>query len=183
MARYSQKKIRKLIQQSDNASTADKKGDKLEELAKYLFGKIRGVTFYGKNILDGNRAQEIDVVFWNLQNVSDLCFLDAILIVECKNLCTPVSSSEVGWFVRKLQDRGAACGLLIILGGITGSQDGTSNAHSEVLSALTRDGIKIIILTRHEILSLRLTYDLIKLIREKLLNLTLRKTVVIDQQQ
>ena len=52
MARYSKRKINKLIIESDNAQTADEKGDKLEELTKYLFSKVLGVKFHKKNVLD-----------------------------------------------------------------------------------------------------------------------------------
>ncbi len=180
MARYSQRRIQEYIEQSDNADTADAKGNILEELARYIFEKVPGISFYKKNILDGRRAHEIDVVFWNPQNVSELCFLDAILITECKNLARPVGSADIGWFVRKLQDRGATCALLISLSDITGSQNGVSSAHSEVLSALVRDRIKLIILTRQEILALCETKNLVELIREKMLKLTLEKIVYIS---
>ena len=94
---------------------------------------------------------------------------------------TKPPANEVGWFVRKLQDRGAFCGVLTSLSGITGFQDGVSNAHSEVLSALTRDGIKILVVTRQEILELQNTDNLIDLLKGKFLKLTLDKTVSIDE--
>jgi hypothetical protein len=50
MPRYSKAKIRALIQQSDNAATADEKGEKLEQLVCYLFEKIPGLHFHDKNI-------------------------------------------------------------------------------------------------------------------------------------
>lgn len=106
MARYSKITIQKLLNESDNAQTADLKGDKLEELVRYLFSKIPGVKFLAKNVLDGNRAHELDVIFWSDQRYSDLYFLDSIIITECKNTGVRLGSNEVGWFVRKLQDRG-----------------------------------------------------------------------------
>ena len=63
------------------------------------------------------------------------------------------------------------------LSGITGAADGESNAHSEVLSALTRDKIRILVINRVEVLSLSDTNDLVTLLREKLLQLTLWKIV------
>lgn len=166
---------------SDNAETSDEKGEKLEQLVVYLFGSIPGVSFLRKNILDGNRAHELDVVFWNPQNISQLCFLDTPLIVECKNTGNRIGSNEVGWFVRKLQDRGAFSAILITLSGLTGFRDGNSNAHSEVLSALTRDRIKMLVVTREEILVLRNTDNLIELLRGKFLKLTLEKMVSIGE--
>ena len=105
--------------------------------------------------------------------------MDAVLITECKASAAPVGSHEVGWFVRKLQDRGASHGILIALNGITG--DGDQSAHSEVLGALIRDKIKILVLTREEILGLTLTSQLADLLKEKEMQLTLDRIVHIDR--
>ena len=180
MARYSQARIQLLLRQSDDAPTADEKGDKLEDLTRYLFEKVPGVSFEDKNILDGVRAHEIDLAFWNPPQESQLSFLDAILIIECKNHGTPVTSAQVGWFVRKLQDRGALTAVLVSLSGITGAADGQDNAYSEVLGALVRDGIKILVLSRAEILGLTRTNDLVRLLKRKHIELSLRRTVVLD---
>ncbi len=178
MARYSTARIARLLHDSDNAPTADQKGEILEQLTRYVFERVPGVSFYAKNILDGNRAHELDVVFWNLQKQSDICFLDAVIIVECKNTAHPVSSAQVGWFVRKLQDRGATHGVLIALNGITGNNDEDNSAHSEVSSALVRDKIRVLVVTREELLALHTTDNLVNLLKEKILQLTLYKTIV-----
>jgi len=175
MARYSQSRIRTLLESVDNARTNDAKGDALEELGRYLLGKVAGVEFIRRNILDARRAHELDLAFWNDQRVSLLHFVDAVLITECKASGAPVGSHEVGWFVRKLQDRGASHGILIALNGITGHGD--QSAHSEVLSALIRDKIKILILTREEILALTMTGQLADLLKEKEMRLTLDRLV------
>ncbi|MCK4604710.1 MAG: restriction endonuclease [Deltaproteobacteria bacterium] len=177
MARYSAAKIQEMLEESDNAATADEKGDKLEILIRYIFDKVPGVTFYQKNILDRNRTHELDLAFWNLQSQSAICFLDPVIIVECKNTAQPLGGTGVGWFVRKLQDRGISYGILVSLSGITGQADGHSNAHSEVLSALTRDGIKILLIDRQELLSLANTDDLVELLKTKILRLTLYKAI------
>jgi hypothetical protein len=177
MARYSQPKIIRLLDESDNAPNVDVKGAKLEELVRYLFCKIPRVTFYGANILDGNRAHELDVVFNNDTRDSDLYFLDYAIITECKNTAHPVSSAQVGWFVRKLQDRIASSGILIALSGITGEADGVNNAHSEILSALVRDGIRILVIRRADILSFQTTDDLVALLQRKIMKLTIEKTI------
>ena len=177
MARYSQPKITRLLNESDNAPNVDVKGAKLEELVRYLFCKIPRVTFYGANILDGNRAHELDVVFNNDTRDSDLYFLDHAIITECKNTAHPVSSAQVGWFVRKLQDRIASSGILIALSGITGEADGVNNGHSEILSALVRDGIRILVIKRADILSFQTTDDLVALLQRKIMKLTIEKTI------
>lgn len=180
MARYATATIQRLIDESDHAATTVEKGRKLEELARYLFEKLAAIDFLEANILDRPRAHEIDVAFWNPQNRTALGFIDAILIVECKNHARPVSSAQVGWFVRKLQDRGTQTAVLISLSGITGQSDGESNAHSEILNAMVRDGIRVLVLSRVEITAIQTTAELCSLLKDKFVDLTLRRTVLLD---
>ena len=179
MAAYSKGRVAAMLAAVDDAPTADAKGDALEALARYIFEKVAGVVCSGMNILDGPRAHELDLSFWNDQRRSVLFFLDALLVVECKATAAPVGSAEVGWFVRKLQDRGASHGILVALNGITG--DGDRAAHNEIRSALMRDRIKILLLTRGEISSLKAPNDLANLLKRKLLRLTLERVVHVDQ--
>jgi hypothetical protein len=178
MARYSHAKIAKFLAACDTATTNAAAGKALEDLGAYLFEKMPGVELYDRNILDAPRAHELDLAFWNPPARSPIGFLDSIVIVECKNTGTPLSSQGVGWFVRKLQDHGAHCGVLIALNGITGGNTGQDHAHHEVLTALTRDRIKVLLLSRQEIEGLGTTGDLAGLLRDKFLSLSLRLTVV-----
>ncbi|RZK08848.1 MAG: hypothetical protein EOO43_21295 [Flavobacterium sp.] len=177
MARYSNANIRRLLHESDTAPTSDEKGDKLEELVTYLFDKIPGVSFHKKNVLDGVRAHELDVIFKNDKRVSDLYFLDFVIITECKNTANRLGSNEVRWFISKLQDRGLSNGILITLSGITGVADGISNAHSEVINAVIRDKVSVLVLTREEIESLTTTDELVDILQDKILSLTIERTV------
>ena len=177
MAIYSQPKILRLLRQSDNAPNTYIKGAKLEELVRYIFCKVPKVTHYGSNVLDGVRAHELDVIFNNDTRNSDLYFLDYAIITECKNTGSPVSSAQAGWFIRKLQDRFATSGILISLSGITGERDGVSNAHSEIMNALTRDNIRILVIKREDILAFRTTDDLVQLLQRKLMKLTINRTI------
>jgi hypothetical protein len=177
MPRYSAKQIAAMLDSCDTAPTADAAGERLETLVVYLIEKLSGIELYERNILDAPRAHELDLAFWHIQAKSPVGFLDPIVIVECKNTGNPVGSHDVGWFVRKLQDRGANVGILVALSGITGAQGGNVNAHSEILTALVRDRIKILLLSRTEIAALRTTDDLVRLLREKYLALSLRLTI------
>jgi hypothetical protein len=177
MASYSRKRLDAMLLAIDQSETADAKGDALEILSTYLFEKLRGVSLLRRNILDAPRAHELDIAFWNDQPRSELAFLDAVLVVECKASDRPVGSEEVGWFVRKLQDRGAHHGILIALNGITGSSSEVTSAHSEVLGALLRDKIKVLLVTRAEIITLSCSADLADLLKQKLLILTLERAV------
>ncbi len=177
MAIYSQPKISQLLRESDNAPNTYVKGAKLEELVRYIFCKVPKVTHYESNVLDGVRAHELDVTFNNDTRNSDLYFLDYAIITECKNTGTPVSSAQVGWFIRKLQDRFATTGILISLSGITGERDSVSNAHSEIINALTRDNIRILVIKREDILAFKNTDDLVQLLQRKIMKLTINRTI------
>ena len=177
MARYSQNRINRLLDESDNAPNVDVKGAKLEELVRYLFAKIPNVSFYAANVLDGVRAHELDVIFTNDVRNSDLYFLDFTIITECKNTADRISSAQVGWFIRKLQDRGVSTGILISLSGITGEADGLNNAHSEIINALVRDGIRILVIKREDILAFQTTDNLVALLQRKILRLTIERTI------
>jgi hypothetical protein len=177
MAAYSIRKIRSCLAAIDNAATADAKGEALEALGRYLFEKMAGVTCEDKNILDGQRAHELDLAFFNDQPRSPIGFLDAVIIVECKASGQPVGSAAVRWFVGKLRDRGSHHGILIALNGITGDNDPLTSAHSEVFTALSRDMVRILILTREEIENLTCGADLAALFKRKLMLLALKRTV------
>ncbi len=177
MARYSKKTIVRLLRESDCALTTTEKGRKLEELVKYIFCKVPRVDFYGANILDGVRAHELDVIFLNDTRSSDLYFLEHIIITECKNTSHKTSSQQVGWFIRKLQDRCVTTGVLITLCGITGEADGQSNAHSEIINALVRDGIRILVIKRSDLVAFQTTDDLVNLLQKKIMKLTIEKTI------
>ncbi|MGD0799037.1 MAG: restriction endonuclease [Acidobacteriaceae bacterium] len=175
MPRYSRARIEFLLAEVDAAGTSDSKGAALERFARYLFEKVRGVECARQNVLDAPRAHELDLAFWNDQRISQLYFLDAVVIVECKASEMPVGSAEVGWFVRKLQDRGAHFGILVALNGVTGNED--TSAHSEILGALIRDGIKILLVTRSEVVALVDTDGLADILKRKLLRLQLDRAV------
>lgn len=181
MAAYSKRKIREFLAAVDDAVSADAKGDALEELGRYLFEKMAGVTCEDKNILDGRRAHELDLAFFNDQPRSPIGFLDAVIIVECKASRHPIGSDAVRWFVGKLRDRGSHHGILIALNGITGENEEMTSAHSEVFTALSRDMVRILILTREEIEALTSGADLAALFKRKLMLLTLKRTVHIAE--
>jgi hypothetical protein len=178
MPNFDQQQIQDMLLAVDTAPNTDAKGAALELLVRYLFETFEGVNCEGQNILEGPRAQELDLALWNDIRISELYFLEALVIVECKASDNPVSSADVGWFVRKLQDQGAHTGILVALNGITGH--GTMHAHSEVLSALTRDKIKILLLTRSEIVDCRTTTELAGLLKDKFSKLILKKAVHIQ---
>lgn len=177
MPNYNRVRIQDFLDRSDRAPNTDAKGRIFEDLIVYLFERFQGVRVAERNVIDNSGAQELDVVFWNNRVKSPFDFLDAILISECKNEASPLSSAKCREFIAKLRSRGANTGLLLSSSGIAGQLNGYRYANSVIMDALTADRIKVIVIDRAEILSLYTTDDLINLITEKYLNLTLRRTL------
>ena len=180
MPAYSKPQVATLLTAVDAAgANADAKGTALEDLSKYLFETVPGVQCIGRNILDGPRAHELDLAFWVSETPFGLGFLEAVLIVECKAAGAAVGSAQVAWYAQKLRTRASRHGILVALNGITGAADGVSSAHSEVIGSL-RDGVRILLLNRDEIVGLDHTDDLVALMKSKLLRLTLERVVQVD---
>jgi len=176
MARYNRNTIRDFLNRSDNAPTADAKGDIFEDLVIYLFTRCRGVRLVDRNILDSTGSREFDVALGNNRMLSPFDYLDPIIICECKNEANPIGSDNVRDFHQKLRTSGANNGIIVSSSGISGQIRGHNrNATSAVIDAMTMDRIKIIVVTRAEILTLAMTDDLNNLIWEKFSQLTLRR--------
>jgi Restriction endonuclease len=172
MAAYSKKAILEFLAQGDAATTTSEKGKALEDLICYLFEKIPGLCLTERNVKNAYESEEIDVAFFNDQHVAGLNFLSQILIVECKNWDTPVGSSQVGWLAWKVRRRSLECGILVAANGITGDAKDRKDAHDIVTAALA-DGIRLLVVTRQEIESLKTSRDLVMLLKRKMLQLHL----------
>lgn len=176
MPRYSQKRIRQLLAQSDGGNS-HVKGRVFEDLTLYLFDKFSGVRLAARNVLDASGSQEIDIALWNNRVIGPFDILDPIVICECKNEAQPLSSAKVREFIHKLRTRGAKSGILVTSSGVAGQLRGYRHANSVIMDALTIDGIKVIVLDRIDILSFLNTDDLLNNITEKYLQLTIRRTL------
>lgn len=179
MVTISQNKIRGLFQIGDqqNGSTLEK-GKALEDLICYLFGKVPGIEIARRNALNQFQTEETDIALWNNKSKAGFQFLPYQILVECKNWSGPVGSTEVSYFVSRLQNRGLDYGILIAVKGITGNNPGITAAHYEVAMALPK-GIRIIILTKEEILALKDTKEVVRLVKEKLCDLVVSGTALI----
>jgi hypothetical protein len=71
-----------------------------------------------------------------------------------------------------------SCGILISLCGITGNADKEMNSHREVIDALTRDKITILILSRAELQNMNGPEDLCKLLKAKYDALKLLRKII-----
>jgi hypothetical protein len=176
MARYNRNTIRDFLNRSDNAPNADAKGEIFEDLIIYLFTRCRGVRLTDRNILDNTGAREFDVALGNNRMLSPFDYLDPIIICECKNEATPIGADNVRDFHQKLRTSGANNGIIISSNGISGQARGNNRfATTAIIDAMTMDRIKILVLTRAEILALTTTDDLSNLMWEKYSLLTLKR--------
>jgi len=176
MARYSQNRIQTMLSQSDNAPTADAKGEIFENLVCYLFEKIPGVDEYARNVFNHSRAQEVDIAFWNKRQQNGLYFINPMILTECKNLTRPVGSRDVSWFKEKIKSRGLEHGVMMATSGITGDGNDLSHAHSIIVQALN-ERVIIMIINRIEILTLTNSTDLVIMLQRKLGELVLKQIV------
>lgn len=179
MARISKRKIREFFRRSDAASKTSEQGKALEDLICYLMECVPGIEVSRRNRLNLHRTQEIDVAFWNSQSRAGFQFLPHLLLVECKNWSKPVTAQEVAYFATRLRKRGCEYGFLIAANGITGTEQELRAAYGEIASALA-DGIRVIVVTRSEIEELANTEELIRLVKEKLCELTVSGSVFLD---
>jgi hypothetical protein len=176
MPAYSAAVIKGCFQLANTAPTAAAKGKALEDVACYVFGMIPGLELSERNKKNVYDTEEIDVAFWNEQHPAGLKNLNFIILVECKNWSSPVGSSEVSWFITKIQDRGLDFGILLAANGVTGSAAEKDAAHDVVSKALAR-GTRVILFTRDEIERLVTSEELVIGIKRKLCQLTVMGTV------
>ncbi|WP_231425058.1 restriction endonuclease [Pedobacter sp. Leaf250] len=176
MSKFSTIRIKKLLEKSDAAKLPDHKGAALEELGCYLFGKLKGLELYAKNKFNKSGSRELDIIYKNDRRISDLHFLDSFIPIECKNTTKKTTSEQVNWFANKVSDTTARYGILLTLSGITG-KDETEAAKSEIIKAVHKLQVGLLIITRNEIENLVSTEDLAKLLHQKFFALCLEERV------
>lgn len=174
MAVYSPERIVETLQASDAAATTTERGRLLEDLVAYLFAHCPGVRHYNNNTLNAAGSSEIDVCFWNSRHPDSFDFLPQIIVVECKNTAEAVGSAAIRVFLSKLQDMALDHGILVATNGVTGNQENLRAAHDVIRTSFQAQGIRIIVLTRAELESLTTTDDLVLLLQDKILRLTMQ---------
>ena len=175
MARYARATIQRYLRDGDAATTATSKGRALEDLTCYVFARVPGVSVVAVDTRDAFKSQELDVLLHNERSSRGLTFLPDWVAVECKNWSGPVGPIHVCWFDRKLRDRGLTFGILVAAQGITGDPEELTCAHQIVAGSL-REGRQIVVITREDIEALRVTDDLVELLKRRLCELIVWRT-------
>ncbi len=170
MVLVSQRRISEFLGRADDGETNTDRGRALEDLVCYVFDKIPGISITYRNPVNVFHSEEIDVVLWNDKHPSGFNFLPNIILTECKNWSTPVTSVEVSWFDNKLRSRGLTFGVLVALNGITGRATDRTAAHDIVARALS-EGRQMIIVTRQEIENFSSSQEIVLLFKKKLCDL------------
>jgi hypothetical protein len=177
VSRYSVRKITKLLSDIGSANTNDQKGLLLEELVIYIFEKVPGIEMIGNRELNVFEDEEVDALFWNGSDNRLLGFLGCPFAVECKSWSRSVGSRAITSFKSTLKSRGCSYGILVALNGISGTINPPTQAHHEIVFALS-EMCHILIVTREEIATLRETDDLAFLLKQKACDLARKGTAL-----
>jgi len=177
MVRYSSRKIRHYLSQSDKATTNTGKGQALEDLICYILEKVPGVKVIDRNVLSAFDDEEIDVLFWNSRDNEGFGFLPCTFAVECKSWSRSVGSRAVSAFQSTLKSRGCEYGILVATNGISGTSNPPTEAHHKIAVALS-EMFHILVVTREEIEALRDTNDLIQLLQQRICELARKATAL-----
>ena len=119
----------------ENGASNAEQGHALEDLICYVFSQVPGISVTRRNELNAFLTEEIDVALWNESPVDGFFFLPNIILVECKNWSTRVTSAELAWFDTKLRNRGLNFGILVAPQGITGNAQEVTAGRSIVAAA------------------------------------------------
>ncbi len=176
MAAYSKVYILRRLELGASGHGNREKGRALEDLACYMFGKVPGISIAKRNALNDFSSEEIDVAFWNKKAKRGFYFLDDVVIVECKNWSSALSSAEVAWFDTKIKHRGLSFGILIAANGITGNAAERTAAH-HIIAAAQVEKRRMVVVTADEVRDLASTDDLVLLVQEKLCELAVSGTL------
>jgi hypothetical protein len=177
MARLPRVRIRRLLNEADQAEVAQQKGALLEEAISDLFIRVPGIELLPSNMPNVANTEEVDIFLWNERLASGLYFLETPVMVECKNWGSVVPGHEVVYFSNSMRNRGCKDGVLVASNGISGEAATLTEAHYEVAMALTR-GQRILVITRAEVEALTTSRQLADLLKLKLVDLTINGTKV-----
>ncbi|CAG9183876.1 restriction endonuclease [Cupriavidus pinatubonensis] len=177
MAAIDQGIVRAFFGAGDSAPTTAAKGRALEDLICYLFSQVPGVSITRRNEMNAFETEEIDIALWNDGHADGFFFLPNIILIECKNWSSAVGSIEVNWFDSKLRNRGLDFGMLVATNGVSGDAQQVDAAHFTVAAAL-REGRRLIVFTREEILQFTDSAELVRAVKEKLCDLAVAGTIL-----
>lgn len=156
------------------APNTKEKGDRLESLMIWLLSHVPGFRAELRNEYSADGSQEVDVIFSNTKDFNGFPSFDGIIFGECKNWARPVDSSDVAWFDWKMRLGNVHHGFLFAAQGITANRDRRGRA-GNIISTALRDGRTIMVITLDDLMNIQSTEDLLKLIKNKILFLSIQR--------
>jgi hypothetical protein len=151
-----------------SATSTTEKGDRLEDVAEFLFSNLFMVNVRDRNLR--TKSGEIDLVLeyqgFGKHNIFE--YLSRFILVECKNEASSVSSKEVGYFLTKVRDSGNDLGIIIAWNGISGEETG-ENARRIV--DISSNQTYVVVLDSNDLYSILDGESLYKMLDEKLYEL------------
>jgi hypothetical protein len=134
------------------ALTTKEKGDRLEELATYLFLLIPGLI-PRRNLLEETLAFESDIVIRNLTMSANVIteLLGRHFLVECKNWEETVGVRDIGYFLYRMRLTHAHFGVIFAKSGITGNEDQEKAAYSLIRKAFHEDGNICVVISNEDL--------------------------------
>ena len=176
MSEFSSARIAQLFAQADAATTAETKGQALEEVMAHVLQATPGVQITTRRRINDAGSEEIDIGVLNHQHAAGLRLFEVLFFLECKNWNQPVGASAVRDFEGKLRSRGRSFGVLVAANGVTGNP-GELRAANEVVAGALRDRIEIVVITREQLSGLRSAGDFVSLLLQRRTALVMTQTV------
>ncbi|SRR6266498_1040574 len=140
---------------NSDALTTKEKGDRLEELATYLFILIPGLA-PRRNLLEETLAFESDIVIRNLTMSANVIseLFGRHFLAECKNWESSVGVRDIGYFLFRMRLTHARFGVIFAKSGITGDEDQEKAAYSLIRKAFHEDGNICVVISNESLASL-----------------------------
>jgi hypothetical protein len=157
-----------LLARLDLALTAHDKGRTFEEISAYVFSALEGVEVTHRDAR--MEAEELDLVLWNAQIEAVLRPWDDVILVECKNWSQAIGAPVLDSFIGKLRRRSCTTGILVAANGVTGgfiNGDGNEAGAIGIMTAALQEGIRVIVITKDDLIALTSVDDLRNLIKHR----------------
>ena len=129
------------------ASSANEKGDALEDVAAFLFQGLKDASIRDRNLR--TQSREIDLVLEHTESRMGLFSPSSrFILVECKNKEKSMSVQEVDNFIGNLRETGIELGIIVSWNGISGEESDT-----DAMSVINNqnDGFKVISLSSRDL--------------------------------
>lgn len=139
--------LRALLDRLETATTSQEKGERLEDVAFYLFSLLGG-CFPRRNLLDVAGVSEYDLVVNNLAAATTLAgsSFGRDFLVESKNWAKAVGVQEIGYFLLRIGLTHCNFGVVLASKGITEGKEGEEFATALIRRAYQEHGTACIVI-------------------------------------